>query len=348
MARKIGKKPKVIAWTGPFNGEQGVVTGCDSAHEWMLPWWFDHYSKRNKYPVTFANFGMSPSMAAWCKERGHLLDLTFYCKKNWFKKPLAVLMAGYQNVIWLDSDCEIRADLAPLFEFAKEGFGVTLDPHNPWCKKNGCKKVVASGIIATHIGHELAVEWAEKCLISHKFRGDQEVLNEMIKTQPQRVDIMPPEYQWLRIDGDKDGVLVMHWTGSRGKQHIRKQMGPRNHIRRRRKNQARVEAANPSRPNQVAGKPVKSITARPKATKKKPKPINIPSRDAVMSRNTISSAPAWLYFFANSAGSPAYLICLNFMPFTPLPSGTVRSQSRQGMIRLVSILNNSYFFTNYY
>lgn len=281
MAQKIGKKPKTIGWSEPFNGERGVVTGCDSAHEWMLPWWFDHYRRKNKYPITFADFGMSRHMVDWCRQRGHLLDLSFKCKKNWFKKPLAVLMAGYKDVLWLDSDCEIRADMAPLFEFAK-GFGVTLDPHNPWCKKNGCKKVVASGIISTHIDNDLAVEWAYKCLEAHKFRGDQEVLNEIIKHTPQRVDIMPPEYQWLRIDGDKEGVLVMHWTGSRGKQHIRKQMGPRNHIR---KVKAKQPAQLPQpKSRQVSGQPIRSITAKPKVTNSKPKPINVPSRDSVLAR----------------------------------------------------------------
>src|ERR1700688_537632 len=51
--------------------------------------------------------------------------------------------------------------------------------------------------------------------------------------------------------------------------------------------------------------------------------------DAVISRNTISSAPSWSYSAASSTGSPASLISANRTPLTTRPSST----SRQGMIR---------------
>ena len=52
------------------------------------------------------------------------------------------------------------------------------------------------------------------------------------------------------------------------------------------------------------------------------------SGDAVMSRKTSSSAPSSLYFFPSSAGSPASVRFLKWIPLTTLP----RSTSRHGMI----------------
>src|SRR5699024_1700701 len=57
------------------------------------------------------------------------------------------------------------------------------------------------------------------------------------------------------------------------------------------------------------------------------------SEEAVMSRQTSSSAPASAYAFAISTGSPASFRSTNFTPLTTLPAFT----SRQGMILFVNI-----------
>ena len=230
--RQINKQrridPKRIKWAHEtHNGEKGVVTGCDKHCEWMLEWWWDNYKEHNSYPVTWADFGMSNEAKSWCAKKGDVLNLQFKSgTRNWFKKPLAILGCVYERVIWTDLDCEIRSNLKPLFEYSDK-FGVTLDPHTPWCKNN---KPVASGVVSTHHKNDLTLEWAKQCMTRTRVRGDQEVLNLIISDEKLRKDtinIMPPEHQWLRIDGDKDGVIMMHWTGSRGKDIIRKQLGIR-------------------------------------------------------------------------------------------------------------------------
>jgi len=55
---------------------------------------------------------------------------------------------------------------------------------------------------------------------------------------------------------------------------------------------------------------------------------------AVISRKTSSSAPASLYIFATSTGSPASIKLTKLTPFTTLPFFT----SRHGMIRFANIL----------
>lgn len=203
--------------------ECGIVTGCDDKLEWMLPWWFKNYSKTNKHKVVFADFGMSKAGRDWCIANGGIIDLTFKIKVNWFKKPLALLKSPFKHVVWVDLDCEIRKDISALFEYATKGLAVTKDPYNRWVKSSN---VVAAGVVGATNGNQIVSEWAAACLSPGSLRGDQEVLNEVIKNKWDQVVIMPREYQWLRLDGDKNpDAIIMHWTGPVGKSHIRKLMG---------------------------------------------------------------------------------------------------------------------------
>ena len=56
--------------------------------------------------------------------------------------------------------------------------------------------------------------------------------------------------------------------------------------------------------------------------------------EAVISRNTSSSAPSLLYFSASKTGSPASLIDLKCMPLTTLPLST----SKHGITLLVRVM----------
>ena len=53
--------------------KEGVLTGCDESHEWMLKLWWNYYSQTNTYPVTFCDFGMSKSARLWCEKRGDII-----------------------------------------------------------------------------------------------------------------------------------------------------------------------------------------------------------------------------------------------------------------------------------
>ena len=39
--------------------DEAFVTGCDTAHEWMLEWFFKNYNKFIKKPLIFSIFGVS-------------------------------------------------------------------------------------------------------------------------------------------------------------------------------------------------------------------------------------------------------------------------------------------------
>lgn len=214
-----------IEWKFPEpNDNKCVITGCDNSHEWMLPWWWKHYSSCNKYDVMFADFGMSSTMLEWCRERGEIIPLRFNIRKNWFKKPFSLLGSPYHYSVWVDLDCEVRKPLDPIFvSTAERGFAVTEDLHNPWIDT---PKVLASGVVGSIHGNPIILEWSRRCLSPGKARGDQEVLNALLVGKYGDITIMPLDYQWLRIAGDNNpDAVIMHWTGTKGKNHIRRKMG---------------------------------------------------------------------------------------------------------------------------
>lgn len=211
-----------IEWSVPYTDGRAIIVGFDSGHEWMLQWWYGHYKKHNNYAVYFADFGMSAACQEWCRKNGALIDLRFQCGKcNWFKKPFAILACKHSKIMWMDLDCEVRSCLSLLFEYADRGLAVTADPHNPWVKT---KDVVASGVVVVKHGNPIIQQWARSCTAT-TLRGDQEVLNQVIQSQRDKVVIMPRECQWLRLDGDNPKALIMHWTGPAGKKYIAGQMG---------------------------------------------------------------------------------------------------------------------------
>jgi len=266
-----------VAWATPIKGECCVVTGCDSRHEWILEWWRRNYiNSGNSMPVCFADFGMSKDMRDWCESIGDIIDLRFRCPgRNWFKKPFAMLGCPFTKVIWVDSDCEIRGNLEPLLGYTDDGVGVTLDQHNPWIKSD---KPVASGVVVAQHGNKLILDWAKACMRRTKVRGDQEVLNQLIANDRNRIAVMPLEYQWLRLDGDNPEALIMHWTGAKGKAIIRNTMGLPKQVHRGRistKRTRSLKAGSGRSARSVLSIKSKTRGRRAKPLKSKPKPMKI-------------------------------------------------------------------------
>ena len=101
--------------------EKGFIVAADQSLEWLLPWWWERYSKYNDLPVAFVDLGLSKEMKEWCKEKGHYIHLPvpnvfmdepedalkatmrrelgsdFSISRNaWFKKPLCCLQAPFE------------------------------------------------------------------------------------------------------------------------------------------------------------------------------------------------------------------------------------------------------------
>lgn len=224
----------------------GVLVASDIGSEWLLPWWWDHYSKHNSHPVAFVDFGMSREMKEWCQERGETIRLRvadvfvaeeeeieeslalvwrqnseerFWRKRSaWFKKPLACLQSPFRRTLWVDLDCEIRGQVAPCFAFANSANGFALH------KQPRGSLLYNSGVIPFKHGLPLFETWAGECLEkTDRFRGDQEVLSHLIAKEKLDVHALPIEMNWGYSYGENPNALIIHWWGI-GQESIRHQM----------------------------------------------------------------------------------------------------------------------------
>jgi hypothetical protein len=283
--------------------EEGIIVGADQRQEWLLPWWWSHFSKYNRLSVAFFDFGLSPSMREWCSQRGILLSLpkspifvkdrdevdplkveswekrypdTFWEARNgWFKKPLACAHTPYQRTAWIDLDCEVvgsltgllgACDSAPCIALAKDRFAAipkeiqesasSKEAPQIFCSeraavpegttgvraKNGEESrrgmdrslnhegyIYNSGVIAFQKEHPLILDWARQAVTRNgEFRGDQDLLSQIIFEQKVEVHLLPPEYNWPVGCGEEPGVMIYHWLGEAAKAVLRNQVALEN------------------------------------------------------------------------------------------------------------------------
>jgi len=213
-------------WSDRTVAPQGVVTGADQKTEWMLAWWLDRLRKHNPgIPVAFADFGMSPGARGWCAERGEVLDVGAKTRlKGWMNKPTAICWAPFDRVVWLDTDCEVRGDLSPLFDMG--GFRMVRDGYNRF---DTTPEAYNTGVVACDHGEPAIVDWARRILRdAMAYRGDQECFNAMVaEGDIEAPEELPARFNRLRMAGEPPAdSAVVHWTGPDGKERIRRAAAP--------------------------------------------------------------------------------------------------------------------------
>ncbi len=221
----------------------GVIVGCDQKQEWMLPWWWSHYRTHNDLPVAFIDFGMTDHAREWCKARGALITLKapkgfVYLQSQisshlqetwekkygshlwsgrdlWFYKPFALLQSPFKKTIWLDLDCEVLGPISHLFNklHSHSGFALVQDTIDTGYN---------SGVVVYDKSSPLLSLWASACIRTNdQFLGDQEVLTHLIQDRDIEVSELPSKYNWVVKSGINPEAVVLHWSGSWGKQVIR-------------------------------------------------------------------------------------------------------------------------------
>lgn len=231
--------------------DNGILVGCDQSQEWLLSWWWDNLQHVGRYPVAFADFGMTEQGRSWCRERGELLSLDLpshvdplgpelfkqsltwlddaylTSRVAWFKKPHALLHTPYKRTLWLDLDCEVLAPLDPLFHIDLKGTTIALVPEAERHQKFE-ETLYNSGVILYDSPSKLISIWAEQAKTrTGEFRGDQELLSRLIFEQNFCVKKLPAIYNWNISDGILLDACIVHWLGSRGKAFVRKEGGLR-------------------------------------------------------------------------------------------------------------------------
>ena len=208
--------------------DQAFITGCDEGHAWMLPWFVKNYKRHNSTPLIFSDFGVSEKTLEYVRREFHcVLDMTKVKEAGWFKKPRSMLYAPAKKTVWIDTDCEILDNIEDIFnKLVPNKLAMVED--KPWSKRRG-ELWHNSGIVG-FIGKPIILHnWCQK-VHDDPLVGDQEVLHSMVRkdslSRQIYIEDLPNEYNWLRLQldqgHDSKRKKIMHWTGNKGKDKIRR------------------------------------------------------------------------------------------------------------------------------
>jgi hypothetical protein len=209
------------------------VTGCDKNTEWQLEWFLKNFKKHNKtIPIVFANFGVSDEKREWIYKVSafdDIIDIPKQRMNGWFLKPKTLNLIDAHKLCWLDTDCEVLENVEDIWNHCEpDKLGMCED--RPWSKRSG-EKWFNSGVMAIIDKPRILGAWIDACAKKPK-QGDQEVLHFMMVNpinQITHISQLPHMYNWLRIDVEHDSTdsvnkRIMHWTGEKGNNVIRKKI----------------------------------------------------------------------------------------------------------------------------
>lgn len=244
-----------------IQNDYGVIIGTSRNQEWLLPWWWMHFSAHNSLPVTFVDFGdLSTEAVEWCKKRGDVVRLelsnSFMASKDaidpkdaqlwekmhpevwklrftWYKKPFALLLSPYKKTIWLDPDCQVRGSLIELFEQCENPAGIAVAPeHESSQNLNMSRNLMREGEIMCNAGvvvfrkdSKIIQQWAEQSkTLNHLYCSDQQLLVHVLFSQKLPFSLLSQMYNWTVDQGPNQNAVIYHWWGSAGKQILQNQV----------------------------------------------------------------------------------------------------------------------------
>jgi hypothetical protein len=198
--------------------DRGVMVMCDKDQQYLLDWWYENYRKWNDYPVLFVDIGMDKDGIDFCKARGSYVKMPEITLKNWFKKPFALRLTQFKRTIFMDVDCLVRGSLYDFWDYS--GFTIARDKMNNF---STVQDPVNSGVIIYDHEDPLIDEWCEKTIYEfHKWHSDQTILDQI---RDKRITELSHKHHWLRIMGGNKTATIYHFTGSQGKEQIKKMIG---------------------------------------------------------------------------------------------------------------------------
>lgn len=190
------------------------ITGYDKNNKWMLDWFLKNFNEHCSTPILPYDFDDFKTPVDG--------------QKNWFKKPFAMIDASKQahKVCWIDLDCHVLGSIDDIFEHTSTN-KLSMVEDVPWSKRRG-EPWHNSGIVLFENRPNILDEWASAVSLNPQV-GDQEILHSLVREGMRRlihIQSIPRKYNTLRLDKldntTPKKVLVMHWTGKKGKEEIRK------------------------------------------------------------------------------------------------------------------------------
>ena len=191
------------------------ITGVDSKTKWMLPWFQENFYTHNPgNELLVFDF-----------------DKSFTQYDGWFKKPYAMMNAGQKAdfVCWVDVDIEINDNYDGIWDHVQEN-KLLMAEDTPWTRRRGTKWHNSGVVAFTTIPMmpNILFDWCRALDTKHGQVGDQEVLHTLLSDDLKRmvnITDMPRRYNTLRLDlhdgTAPEEVAGMHWTGKKGKEHIK-------------------------------------------------------------------------------------------------------------------------------
>jgi len=221
---------------------EGIVVACDQNQEWLLPWWWVHYSAHNCYPVLFVDFGMSERGRAWCRERGVCVPLSgvegfveqpvspqdaesweaqissiLSVRSALLKKPLALRQSPFALSLWLDLDCQVRGPLDPLFYLLH--FGVDFSAR----KIEVPSLTYSSGVVAFRRNSEILELWLKEIVERNDhYIHDEAALTRLLSQDRGSFMQLPSIYNWNPLHGINPQAVILHLQGGFLKGELRK------------------------------------------------------------------------------------------------------------------------------
>lgn len=216
----------------------GVVVAADEQAEWLLPWWWNCYTKHHAQKVAFIDLGMSHAAQKWCQQHGIWIPFqgaqdfvlpkqqvtiqnqrhwekiygssVWSARQSWFKKPLAMSMSPFQKSVWMDLDCEVYKPIESIFEGIEKGFLGAVK-----VSKRGHYN---SGVIVYDRDAPLLKAWGQACLKEHgSVIGDETLLSKLIRRNRYPFKEIAPVYNWMMGWGYHPDLKIAHWAASWGK-----------------------------------------------------------------------------------------------------------------------------------
>ena len=204
-----------------------VITGCDSKTEWQLNWFIENYGQNAHQPLIVADFGMSDQYLDYVTKHPRVngvMNLRNTQDKGWFNKPVAIFNSPAVKTLWLDTDCEVKANLNPLFKMIVPG-KLSMVEDKPWTKRRG-EIWHNSGVVGVIGRPEILHNWCNAVREKPEV-GDQEVLHSLLNpiTRISHINDLPFEWNVMRLATDHDDykgpIKIQHHTGAKGKEKIK-------------------------------------------------------------------------------------------------------------------------------
>lgn len=236
---------------------RGVLVAANFEQEWMLKWWYNHYTMLNDYPICFADFGMSKSALNWCKTKGLVISIDasisptgispqkeklfkklYYGdvhegRKAWFLKPFAMQKSPFEKTIWIDVDCKVRSNLNKVFTYSDNmpHFSLARDLKNSEKMHihlntiPECTKYYNSGVISFRNDAIVLKKWIENIpKYFETYLSDQEVLSHTIHENAFEITELPKKYNYLIGFEVVENPSIIHYATRYGKDHIKKEI----------------------------------------------------------------------------------------------------------------------------